>query len=38
MSDHLDHEESASGKIDPRVDIADLYVFPSPTHRAASRY
>ena len=29
MSDHLDHEESASGKIDPRVDIADLYVFPS---------
>ncbi len=30
MSDHLDHSESASGKIDPRVDIADLYVFPSP--------
>lgn len=30
MSDHLDHEEGASGKIDPRVDIADLYVFPSP--------
>ncbi len=30
MSDHLDHEEIASGKIDPRVDIADLYVFPSP--------
>jgi hypothetical protein len=30
MSDHLDHDESASGKIDPRVDIADLYIFPSP--------
>lgn len=30
MSDHLDHDDGKNGpKIDPRVDITDLYVFPA---------